>query len=345
MNEQNKPELSVIVAVYNEDRRNLVKLLTRIDASLVPAGVGYEVVFVNDGSREPTSKALRDLALRHENVKLVELSRNFGQQAAITAGFDHACGEAVVNMDSDLQDPPELVPVMIEKWKEGYDVVYAKRAKRRDRFLKRHTAFLFYRLLAAVSSVQIPWDTGDFRLIDRTVLDALASLPEKTRFIRGLIPWLGFRQCGVPLDREAREIGESAYTIKKLLSLALDGLLAFSIAPLYLVPVVGLFVTVIAALGLACALIMSGFSISNPVLLFALGFFTGIQILSTGCLALYLAKVLDESRGRPTYIVARRIGLGFQKDERTISSGIEGSARSFVPNLPLSDTSYLATMK
>src|SRR5579885_3329536 len=216
-------DLSVIVAVYNEDPRNLIRLLERLDANVRPLEMSYEVVFVNDGSREITTAALRQIAAECANIKLVELSRNFGQQAAITAGLDHSAGRMVVNMDSDLQDPPELIPVMIQKWKEGFDVVYATRSKRRDRFMKRMTAFLFYRILGSLSSIDIPWDTGDFRLMDRKVVDALASLPEKTRFLRGMIPWLGFKQCGVPLDRDARELGESTYTIKKLFSLAMDG--------------------------------------------------------------------------------------------------------------------------
>ena len=215
MENQINPELSIIVAVYNEDSRNLLKLIDRLDLVLSPEKVSYEIIFVNDGSREPTSNALRHIAVESKNIKLVELSRNFGQQAAITAGLDHATGQAVINMDSDLQDPPELIPAMLEKWKEGYDVVYATRSRRRDRKSKRLTAFLFYRILGSMSSVEIPWDTGDFRLIDRVVVDALRSMPEKTRFIRGMIPWLGFKQCGVPLDRDARELGESSYTIKK----------------------------------------------------------------------------------------------------------------------------------
>ncbi|MBK7841136.1 MAG: glycosyltransferase family 2 protein [Candidatus Obscuribacter sp.] len=177
-----KIDLSVIVAVYNEDPRNLMSVVERLDAIIKPTAVNYELVFVNDGSRPPTTNALRQIAAEFEHVKLVELSRNFGQQAAITCGLDHSEGLAVVNIDSDLQDPPELIPVMMQKWKEGYDVVYAQRSTRRDRFSKRFSAYLFYRFLGAISSVDIPQDTGDYRLMDRRVVDALASLPEKTRF-------------------------------------------------------------------------------------------------------------------------------------------------------------------
>lgn len=308
-------DLSVIVAVYNEDPRNLIRLLERLDANIRPLEMSYEVVFVNDGSRDIATSALRQIAAECANIKLVELSRNFGQQAAITAGLDHSVGRMVVNMDSDLQDPPELLPVMVQKWKEGYDVVYATRSRRRDRFMKRFTAFLFYRILGAVSSVNIPWDTGDFRLMDRRVVDALASLPETTRFIRGMIPWLGFKQCGVPLDRDARELGESTYTVKKLLQLAMDGLLAFSVAPLFMLPMIGLAFVGVSLLVLSVMAFTGGFELSNAQLLSCMALFTGVQILAVGVVAVYLSKTLSEVRSRPTYLVSRRLGTGFMPEE------------------------------
>lgn len=306
-------ELSIIVAVYNENPKNLTLLLERLSAVLKPAKLGYEVVFVNDGSKEPTSSALRMLAADNDYVKLIELSRNFGQQAAISAGLDHSDGAAIVNIDSDLQDPPELIPLMVQKWKEGFDVVYATRSTRRDRFMKRLSAHLFYRVLAAVSSVEIPRDTGDFRLMDRRAVDALRALPEKTRFLRGLVPWLGFRQCGIPVDRDAREIGESTYTLRKLFVLCMDGLLSFSVAPLYLLPMLGCVLLSIGAFGVLAALCLNGFStIDGPVLLWAFLSLTGLQMCGTGVVAVYLSKVLDESRARPTYIVGRRLGRAFE---------------------------------
>ncbi len=315
------PELSIIVAVYNEDPRNLVKLLDRLDACLEPLVSGFEVVFVNDGSRPPTTEALRQLAVSRQNIKLVEFSRNFGQQAAITAGLDHAVGEVVVNMDSDLQDPPELIPKMLVKWKEGFDVVYATRSKRRDRVLKRVTAHIFYRVLGAISSIEIPWDTGDFRLMDRKVVRALSSLPEKTRFIRGMVPWLGFRQCGIPLDRDARELGDSTYTVKKLLALALDGLLAFSIAPLIFLPFVGLILSVLGLLSFAIALVLNGAKLDAAAILSFATMLTGLVIVSVGIVAVYLSRVLEEVRARPTYLVGTRMGAGF------IDSGSEQDQR------------------
>lgn len=311
-------ELSIVVAVYNEDPRNLLHLLERLWKAISPTGMSYEVIFVNDGSGVKTTSALKQIAGEVDYVKLIMLSRNFGQQAAITAGLDNADGQAVVNIDSDLQDPPELIPQMVRKWQEGFDVVYATRSTRRDRFGKRLPAFLFYRLLGAISSVEIPWDTGDFRLLDRKVVDALKSMPEKTRFLRGMIPWLGFKQAGIPIDRDAREVGESTYTIKKLLILALDGILSFSSAPLYLVSTIGLVLFGLGIVGLALWLALAGINQSavlDPVFVtLALMTFGGLQISCSGIVAVYLGKVLDEVRGRPSYLIAERLGEPFAKE-------------------------------
>lgn len=307
-------ELSVIVAVYNEDPRNLANVIERLDQIITPTGTSYEIIFVNDGSRPPATMALRQLAADNDKVKLVELSRNFGQQAAITCGLDHSEGLAVINIDSDLQDPPELIPQMIERWKEGYDVVFAQRQARRDRFLKRASAYVFYRVLGSISSVQIPFDSGDYRLMDRKVVDALAALPEKTRFLRGMIPWLGFSQIGIAIDRGAREVGESTYTLKKLLTLAMDGILAFSIMPLYAIAVVGAFVAAISALALVASLVFAtGAAYWPTIVISSLGLFTGLQIICTGVVAVYLSSVLNESRARPTYVVGAKLGGGFSR--------------------------------
>ncbi|HEY9793562.1 MAG TPA: glycosyltransferase family 2 protein [Candidatus Obscuribacterales bacterium] len=310
-------DLSVVVAVYNEHPRNLDHLLDRLQAALAPTALAYEVVFVNDGSRQPTSEALIRLANEYDYVKLLVLSRNFGQQAAISAGIEHADGDAIVNIDSDCQDPPELIPDMVRLWKEGYDVVYAQRSARKDKFGKKFCAFLFYRVLGAVSSVKIPWDTGDFRLMDRRVLDALLSMPEKSRFLRGQIPWLGFKQVGIPIERGAREIGESTYTLRKLINLAMDGLLGFSVAPLYLVPMFGGAMLAVGTVALVIAVLaVTAFKIhvSTPIWVGSmLAMFAGIQTILFGIVAVYLSKVLDEVRARPTYIVQDRIGLPFAR--------------------------------
>lgn len=317
------PDISIIVAVYNEDPRNLFTLIERVREALRPTGMTHEVIFVNDGSREKTSSALRKLAADFDHVKLLELSRNFGQQAAISAGLDHSDGSAVVNIDSDLQDPPELIPEMIKRWKEGFDVVYAQRSTRRDRFGKRFSAYLFYRLLGSISSVEIPWDTGDFRLMDRKVIAALQSLPEKTRFLRGMIPWLGFKQIGIPINRDAREVGESTYTLRKLIQLALDGILSFSSAPLYALPPLGGILVALGVISFVAALLIPS-ELQHVILIGALlAVFTGVQIACTGVVAVYVSKALDESRGRPTYIVAARLGMPFAQGRADSDSSVD----------------------
>jgi glycosyltransferase involved in cell wall biosynthesis len=325
-------DLSVVVAVYNEDPRNLSHLLDRLQECLTPTGLSYEVVFVNDGSRQATSEALYVIADQYDYVKLVVLSRNFGQQAAISAGFDHSEGDAIVNLDSDCQDPPELIPQMVKLWKEGYDVVYAQRSTRRDRFAKKFSAFMFYRILGALSTVDIPWDTGDFRLMDRKVLEALQGMPEKSRFLRGQIPWLGFRTVGIPIERGAREIGESTYTLRKLLTLALDGLLGFSVSPLYFIPIVGGLLTAIGIVGLiGCGVAAAlGNVIHMALWVASIVFFAiGLHTVCLGVVAVYLAKVLDEVRARPTYVVAERMGLPFARGtwdtKRTSNDFIESA--------------------
>lgn len=310
------PDLSVVIAVYNEDPRNLVRMLQRLEEILLAVSIKYEVVFVNDGSKERTSRALRDIAGEFPYVKLINLSRNFGQQAAITAGMDHSQGRAVVNIDSDLQDPPELIPKMMELWKRGYDVIYATRSTRKDSIPKRLFAFLYYRILSAVSAVEIPRDTGDFRLMDRKVVEALRRLPEKKRFLRGLVPWLGFNQIGIPVDRGAREMGESTYTIRKLLRLAFDGILAFSVAPLFLIPVAGGIVCAIGLLVLAATFGVAPAMQPYMLITAAMCVLSGVQVLAVGLVAIYLSTALEELRGRPVYLVQERLGRAFESDSR-----------------------------
>jgi glycosyltransferase involved in cell wall biosynthesis len=337
-------DLSVIVAVYNEDPRNLLLMLERLWSSLANQKLDYEVIFVNDGSRPKTTNALRQLTNDFGYVKLIELSRNFGQQGAIAAGLDNAEGRCVVNIDSDLQDPPELIVDMIKYWRAGYDVIYAQRAARKDRLSKRFTAFLFYRVLGSLSSIEIPMDSGDFRLIDRKVVDALRRLPEKTRFHRGLIPWLGFKQIGIPVHRDAREAGESGYTIKKLFSLAIDGLLSLSVAPLYLVPPLGVALILISFMILPFAMLnLHGiFEPRTCVILSALSFLCGIQVACTGIIAIYLAKVLEESRARPSYIASSKLGAGFTKEFEAPQPLSEAKIATLVNALSQSDEKNVA---
>lgn len=337
-------DLSIIVAVYNEEPRNLLLMLERLWSSLAHQKVTYEVIFVNDGSRPKTTNALRQLVKDFGYVKLIELSRNFGQQGAIAAGLDSAEGRCVVNIDSDLQDPPELIVDMIKYWRADYDVIYAQRAARKDRVSKRFTAFLFYRVLGSLSSIEIPMDSGDFRLIDRKVVDALRRLPEKTRFHRGLIPWLGFKQIGIPVHRDAREAGESGYTIKKLFSLAMDGVLSLSVAPLYLMPPLGVALTVASFLIMPFALLnLHGvFEPRTCVILAALTFLCGIQITCTGVIAIYLAKVLEEARARPSYVIGSRVGAGYTREFEPPAALSEAKIANLVSVLNQSDEKTVA---
>jgi glycosyltransferase involved in cell wall biosynthesis len=319
----NKAELSIVVAVYNESSYNLHTLVDRLEKALLPLKTDYEILFVNDGSKEDTSTCLKELVQRLDHVKLISLSRNFGQQAAISAGINFASGQAIITMDSDLQDPPELIPDMVHLWHRGYDVVYAKRSSRKDRVTKRLTAFLFYRMMSSLSNIDIPQDTGEFRLIDRRVADNLKRLPERTRYIRGLIPWLGFKQTTIPVDRQARQHGESGYNLRKLIALAFDGLLYFSHAPIYIVSIVGIATMSVAALipilwfalghhHLWAALIVSGFV-----------FLSGLQFLLLGVVGLYIGKIFDEVRARPVYVVSEVDGGEFDTVKTADNASVE----------------------
>ena len=314
------PILSIVVAVYNESAYNLQTLIARLGKVLAPLNMSYEVVFVNDGSREETSTSLSELCQQYDYIKLINLSRNFGQQAAISAGMDFASGQAIVNIDSDLQDPPELIPDMVRLWQRGFEVVYAKRSSRKDRLLKRFTAYLFYRTMSSLASIDIPKDTGEFRLIDSRVAKALRQLPERTRYIRGLLPWLGFKQTTIPVDRNARQHGESSYTLRKLITLALDGILCFSYAPLYAISVIGALTILIAIAIPLLYPLLSGHALSG----FTCGiagfvFLSGTQILLLGVVSLYIAKIFDEIKARPVYIVSEISGRPFDIDNKRTS--------------------------
>ncbi len=316
----NKPILSVVVAVYNESAYNLQTLIERLEKVLTLLHMSYEVVFVNDGSQEETSNSLNQLCQQYDHIKLVDLSRNFGQQAAISAGIDFAAGEAIVNMDSDLQDPPELIPEMVRLWQDGFEVIYVKRSSRKDRLLKRLTAYLFYRAMALLAAINIPKDTGEFRLIDRRVAQALRQLPERTRYIRGLLPWLGFKQTTISIDRQARQHGKSSYTLSKLITLALDGILCFSYAPLYAIAVIGI-LTILSAVAIPILwpLISSHHLSRFAWAMTGFVFLSGINFILLGIVSLYVARMFDEIKGRPVYIVSKIAGRSFALADRKIN--------------------------
>ena len=316
-----KPVFSVIIPCYNEEEV-LEASFARLNAVMQGLGEAYELVFVNDGSRDRTGEMLAALAEAHEAVRVLHFARNFGHQIAVTAGLDAAQGDAVVIIDADLQDPPEVIPEMVAKWREGYEVVYGKRMKRQgESAFKRLTAWSFYRLLRAVVGFPIPADTGDFRLVDRRAADAVRAMREHNRFLRGMFAWVGFKQTEVLFQRDKRYAGVTKYPLRKMLQLAMNGMLSFSTKPLTWIGGLGALLTAGGTVWLLVLLILSllsgqGFA-SAPLAALAL-LLTGLVIGSLGIVAAYLGRVYDEVRGRPLYIVASRQGYDTEgKDEHS----------------------------
>lgn len=307
------PLLTVVIPVYNE-KENLTPLIDRLSPVLDSAARGsYEVLFIDDGSSDESPGILDSFHLREPRLKVVHLSRNFGHQAALQAGLDEARGSAVVMMDADLQDPPEVIPAFIARWKEGYEVVYAVRRRRKETILKRAAYTFFYRTLRWIADIELPPDAGDFCLLDRRVVDTLVSLRERNRFLRGLRSWVGFRQLGVEYEREARLAGAPKYTLRKLVRLALSGYIGFSAMPLRAAAWLGF---ACSALGFAIALwalftkLMNipsprGWASTLAVILFV----GGVQLLMLGIIGEYLGRVYDEVRHRPLYVIRSRVGL------------------------------------
>ena len=303
------PELSVVVPVYNEED-SIGELARRLGEVLARVEPSHEVILVNDGSRDGTATALQRLCRPGSRYRAIHFSRNFGHQAAVAAGLRYATGQAVVVMDADLQDPPELLEPMLTRWREGYDVVYAQRVSRQDEGpFKRGFAWGFYRILHTLSPVEIPSDTGDFCLMSRAVVDVLIALPERNRYVRGLRAWAGFRQTAVPFDRPRRFAGQPKYAFRKSLSLALNGIISFSKTPLRLATWLGLFVSGASfLLGLwfiYLRLSGEGFEIrgwaSTVVIILFLG---GVQLLTIGIIGEYLSRIYDEVKQRPLYVVS-----------------------------------------
>ena len=305
---------SVVVPVYNEE---LVVKETYKRLKLVMDTIGkpYELIFVNDGSRDKTAQMVDSIWDVDRNVKLIDFSRNFGHQLAITAGMDYSTGASIVVIDADLQDPPEIIPEMIRKWSEGYDVVYGKRLKRKGETLfKKITAKLFYRFLKSMTDVDIPVDAGDFRLIDRKVCDALKSVNEKNRYIRGIISWLGFKQTGVEYIRDKRFAGETKYPLKKMLKFAFDAITSFSYKPLKLASYFGTFISFLSFVYLLVVIYqrlftdktVTGWASTLAVSLF----FNGIVLIILGIIGEYIGRIYDEVKGRPLYIVRETKNLG-----------------------------------
>ena len=309
--------LSIVVPCYNEEavigefHRRVVAALAGIESDL-------EIIYTDDGSRDQTANILRELQQKDRRVRLVSLSRNFGHQLAVTAGLEHARGDAVVIIDADLQDPPEVIPEMIERWRDGYQVVYGLRVRRAgETTFKRWSAKLFYRLLNRLSEIEIPPDVGDFRLLDRQVVDVLLAMPERDRFLRGMISWVGFRQVAVVYDREPRRAGESKYPLMKMLGFALDSVISFSFAPLRLAIWVGFGAIAAAFAGIIYALIIRLYTtewVRGWASIFtAILFLGGIQLITLGIVGEYVGRIYAEVKMRPLYVVRER--LGFESDE------------------------------
>jgi dolichol-phosphate mannosyltransferase len=312
----NSPKLlSVVVPVYGSEEilpetyRRLAEMLDSLGPEL-----DHEIIFVNDGSPDDALGVLRSIAASDSRVLVISLSRNFGHQVAITAGLDAARGDAAVIIDDDLQDPPEAVVSMVEKWREGYQVVHGVRSERNgETWFKRATAAAFYRVMASLSDTPLPVDSGDFRLIDRIVIDALSRMREESRYVRGMVAWTGFRQSQIDYVREARFAGKGSYTMRRMWKLAIDGALSFSVRPLQVMSHIGLTVTIGAALWGAWLIVerLMGVTASVPgwtSTIVAVLFMGGLQILSIGVLGAYLGRIFYETKRRPLYFIAERIG-------------------------------------
>jgi dolichol-phosphate mannosyltransferase len=324
-----KPCLSVIIPIFNEEQV-LEALYQRLTTMAAGLGVSYELVFVNDGSRDHSLELLKLFASTDPKVRVLDFSRNFGHQVAITAGMDYAQGEAVVVIDADLQDPPELIGMMLQKWQEGYDVVYAVREKREgDTLFKRATAALFYRFLKRITNVDIPLDTGDFRLMSRRAIEAMRLFRERNRFVRGLVSWIGFRQTGVRFVRAERYAGETKYPLKKMLRFAVDGIVSFSFIPLQLATFFGFLASGMSFLGILWVIYLKLFTnatitgwASMMVIMLFLG---GVQLLTLGIVGEYIGRIYDEVKHRPLYLVQEALGFD-PKEQEDLHS--ESSRRS-----------------
>lgn len=299
--------LSVIIPIFNEEK-NIPSLISRLQQVLQPLQLKCEYVFINDGSRDRSIQLIRELAQQNEDVKYIDFSRNFGHQIAVTAGLDYCTGEAVVIIDADLQDPPELIADLYTKLQQGYEVVYAKRKTRSgESFMKKFTARIFYRILASMTSIDIPLDTGDFRIIHRKVVDVLKRMPEQQKYLRGQIPWIGFKQTFVEYNRDARLAGQTGYSLKKMFRLAMDGLTSFSNFPLRFATISGFVVSAFGFFWILQALYAKFFTDETvqgwTSILIAVLFMGGIQLICIGIIGEYISRMSANIRNRPLYVV------------------------------------------
>ncbi|OQK16714.1 glycosyltransferase [Methyloprofundus sedimenti] len=317
-NDASLPLLSLIIPCYNEELV-ILETIRKIKAFCTECvDLETELIFVDDGSEDNTLAQLRAAAIKDRKIKVISFTRNFGHQVAVTAGIDAAKGDAVVLIDADLQDPPDVIHQMIEKWKAGYDVVYGTRSRRSgESAFKRYSAQVFYRLLNKLSDVPIPLDTGDFRLMTRPVVESLKAMPERDRFVRGMVSWVGFKQIAVPYNRAKRFAGESKYPLRKMLRFATDGILSFSTKPLQISIGLGMLAACIALGGIIYAIGMRLFTDTWvegwTALMIAILFLGGVQLICVGILGEYIGRIYNEVKQRPLYIVKEY--LGFSNEE------------------------------
>jgi dolichol-phosphate mannosyltransferase len=309
------PVISIVAPIYNE-AGNIRELHRRVHAVMEKLSEPWELILVNDGSSDGSTDILQEVYQQDvEHVRVVHFSRNFGHPMAVTAGMDHSSGQAIILIDADLQDPPEVLPELIEKWREGYDVVYAVRAKREgESWFKLTTASLFYRILYRITDVNIPLDTGDFRLMDRRVVDVVDAMREKHRFLRGMVSWVGFRQTGVEYTRHKRHAGTTKYPLRKMLRFAWDGITGFSHFPLQLATYLGFAIATLSALAILVVIYLRAFTNAEPLegqatTLTTVLFLGSVQLISLGIIGEYLGRIYNEVRGRPLYIVRGTLGL------------------------------------
>lgn len=308
-------KISVIIPMYYEEEvaEECYKRMTFVLQNI--ENYDYEIICINDGSKDKTLTILENLAIKDKRLKVLSFSRNFGHQCAVTAGLKFVTGDVIVIIDADLQDPPELIPEMLKLWKAGNDVIYGKRKTRDgESVFKLFTAKMFYKTLNALSDVEIPKDTGDFRLVDRKVVDTINSLPEHNKFLRGLFSWVGYKQIPFQYERKERFAGKTKYPLKKMLKLASDGIISFSTKPLKIVGGLGIISIVISFILLIYALISYIFKLNNlsagwTSLMLGITFFAGVQLLSLWIMSEYIARIYDESKNRPQYIIEKKINI------------------------------------
>ena len=326
------PELSVVIPVYNEGP-NIAPLCDRLASVLDRVTSDWEIVFVDDGSRDDTVERIRDRAHGDGRIGAVALSRNFGKEIALAAGLDHAQGDAVVLMDADLQHPPEMIETFVERWREGYVMVYGQRTDRSDETrIKRNSARIFYRLFRAFGETPLPEGAGDFRLIDRKGVEVLRSLGERARFSKGLYAWIGFKSIGVPFHVEERQTGASKWSFRKLFRFAFDGITSFSTIPLRVWTYLGIVISILSiatALFFAVRTLLFGTDLPGfPSLIVSVMFFSGIQLMSLGIIGEYVGRIFAEVKRRPLYVVAERLGAAAEVDAHALVRGDRRRARA-----------------